>query len=288
PSLPRSLARFRLAVVLRETWTSFRPSKGHGRVRFHSVSDPLSIGVVQGSAPESLISCPKQSEVTAEQEKATMIQVNNAMSDSLSRIRAHVWLRVTCLQRRSVTPRCALYERANVLSKRAGDGRTGHPIGDCRWPPDRGSPGCPRTARPGSRRVVPGCRRGSAGPRQTGQSDPDRAVCRHPHGGRATPAGPIDPDARGRALRAAWSGCLPAHVARQPGRRAASDDPRRRSRRGPNSDRSRHRTRYGELAIPSTRSDVRELSARRRVPAGGEPAFDPSCVSGPAIVRGRF
>src|SRR5262245_49234934 len=39
-------------------------------------------------------------------------------------------------QRRAVTPRCALHERANVLSKRAGDERTGHPIGDDRgWPP---------------------------------------------------------------------------------------------------------------------------------------------------------
>jgi len=32
-----------------------------------------------------------------------------------------------------------LSERANVLSKRAGDERTGHPIGDGVWPPDRGS-----------------------------------------------------------------------------------------------------------------------------------------------------
>src|SRR5262249_37459260 len=64
-------------------------------------------------------------------------------------------------------PAMRLAERANVLSKRARDERTGYPIGDRGWPPDRGSPGGARTARRGSRRAVPHGRRRSAvrGPR---------------------------------------------------------------------------------------------------------------------------
>src|SRR5262249_28211111 len=95
-----------------------------------------------------------------------------------------------------------LAERANVFSKRARDERAGHPIGDGGWPPDRGSPGCARTARTGPGRTMPRCRRGSAGARQAGQSDSDGAVRRDSHGGRATLPRPVHRDARGRAVRA--------------------------------------------------------------------------------------
>jgi hypothetical protein len=212
----------------------------------------------RGVAREALISCPKQSDVTAEHVKATMTQVNNAMNASFSVIRAHALLDVTCLQGRAVTPRFALYERANVLSKRAGDERTGHPIGDRGWPPDRGSPDCARAARPGSRRAVPRCQRGSAGARQAGQSDSDGAVRRDAHGGRATPSRPVHRDARGRAVRAPWAGRLPAHVTRPPGRRSAIPGAPRRHRRGPDPDRPRHRTRYGQRGHPPLRPNLRE------------------------------
>ena len=118
-------------------------------------------------------------------------------------------------------PEMRLAERANVLSKRASDERTGHPIGDRGWPPDRGYPGSARTARAGSRRAVPRCQRGSAGARQAGQSDSGGAVRRDYHGGRATLPRPVNRDARGRAVRAPGTGCLPAHVTRPPGRRPA-------------------------------------------------------------------
>src|SRR5262249_23300946 len=80
--------------------------------------------------------------------------------------RAHALLSVTYLERRAVTVRCAMHERANVLSKRAGVATP--------WPLDLVSPGCARTARTGSRRAVPRCR-SSGCTRERSASSVDRS-----------------------------------------------------------------------------------------------------------------